>query len=89
MTAPGVNIIAAYSESTSPSESAFDKRIIPFMTMSGTSMSCPHVAGLVGLLKSIHPDWSPAIMTTGKVYSLYDLVTHFLIAIIHQVLHIL
>ncbi|RHN63361.1 putative tripeptidyl-peptidase II [Medicago truncatula] len=70
ITAPGVNIIAAYSESTSPSQSASDKRIIPFMTMSGTSMSCPHVAGLVGLLKSIHPDWSPAaiksaIMTTA------------------------
>ncbi len=27
--------------------------------MSGTSMSSPNVAGVVGLLKSIHPDWSP------------------------------
>ncbi|RHN63365.1 putative tripeptidyl-peptidase II [Medicago truncatula] len=70
ITAPGVNIIAAYSEAISPTENSYDKRRTPFITMSGTSMSCPHVAGLVGLLKSIHPDWSPAaiksaIMTTA------------------------
>ncbi|KAK7262053.1 hypothetical protein RJT34_29613 [Clitoria ternatea] len=71
VTAPGVNIIAAYSEGVSPTDMNFDKRRIPFITMSGTSMSCPHVAGVAGLLKTLHPDWSPAvirsaIMTTAR-----------------------
>ncbi|XP_050871297.1 subtilisin-like protease SBT5.4 isoform X7 [Lathyrus oleraceus] len=70
ITAPGVNIIAAYTLANSPTEQPSDKRRIPFVTMSGTSMSCPHVAGVVGLVKSVHPDWSPAaiksaIMTTA------------------------
>ncbi|KAL2245053.1 UNVERIFIED_CONTAM: Subtilisin-like protease SBT5.4 [Sesamum indicum] len=69
VTAPGVNIIAAYSEAVSPT-GAFDVRKTPFNTESGTSMSCPHVSGVAGLIKTRHPDWSPAairsaIMTTG------------------------
>ncbi|CAI9755080.1 unnamed protein product [Fraxinus pennsylvanica] len=71
ITAPGVNIVAAYSEGVSPTGEEFDKRTTPFNTESGTSMSCPHVSGVVGLLKSLHPDWSPAaiksaIMTTAR-----------------------
>ncbi|CAK8562879.1 unnamed protein product [Lathyrus sativus] len=74
ITAPGVNIIAAYTLATSPTEQPSDKRRIPFVAMSGTSMSCPHVAGVVGLVKSVHPDWSPAaiksaIMTTATTKS--------------------
>lgn len=70
VTAPGVDIIAAYSEAANPTEEDYDKRKTSFNMISGTSMSCPHVAGVVGLLKSLHPDWSPAairsaIMTTG------------------------
>ncbi|XP_050236945.1 subtilisin-like protease SBT5.4 [Mercurialis annua] len=71
VTAPGVNILAAYSGATSPSELDIDKRRVPYDVLSGTSMACPHVSGIVGLIKSIHPDWSPAaiksaIMTTAK-----------------------
>jgi subtilisin family serine protease len=70
ITAPGVNILAAYSEGTSPTDQESDKRRVPFNIDSGTSMSCPHIAGIAGLLKTLHPDWSPsaiksAIMTTG------------------------
>ncbi|XP_022862281.1 subtilisin-like protease SBT5.4, partial [Olea europaea var. sylvestris] len=54
ITAPGVNIIAAYSEGVSPTGEELDKRITPFSIESGTSMSCPHVAGVVGLLKSLY-----------------------------------
>ncbi|GMY36573.1 subtilisin-like protease SBT5.4 [Fagus crenata] len=71
ITAPGVNIIAAYTGAASPTNEDFDKRRVPFITMSGTSMSCPHVSGVVGLLKKLQPHWSPsaiksAIMTTAR-----------------------
>ncbi|XP_038904203.1 uncharacterized protein LOC120090550 [Benincasa hispida] len=71
ITAPGVNILAAYSEDASPSGSSFDNRRIPFNIVSGTSMSCPHISGIVGLLKTLYPKWSPAaiksaIMTTAE-----------------------
>ncbi|KAK7372609.1 hypothetical protein VNO80_05995 [Phaseolus coccineus] len=70
ITAPGVNILAAYSLATSPSNLPSDRRRIPFNVQQGTSMSCPHVAGIAGLLKTLYPHWSPAaiksaIMTTA------------------------
>ncbi|GMN59914.1 hypothetical protein TIFTF001_029005 [Ficus carica] len=70
--APGVNIIAAYSEAIGAADVMSDDRRVSFNIKSGTSMSCPHVAGVVGLIKTLHPDWSPAaiksaIMTTARI----------------------
>ncbi|KAJ3677559.1 hypothetical protein LUZ60_003283 [Juncus effusus] len=72
ITAPGVSILAAYTGATGPTGLSFDDRHVLFNSESGTSMSCPHVAGIAGLLKALHPDWSPsairsAIMTSARV----------------------
>ncbi|KAK7374449.1 hypothetical protein VNO80_07879 [Phaseolus coccineus] len=72
VTAPGVNILASYSLFASASNLPSDtRRGFPFNVMQGTSMSCPHVSGIAGLIKTLHPDWSPAaiksaIMTTAS-----------------------
>ncbi|CAN4089460.1 unnamed protein product [Withania somnifera] len=53
--APGVLILAAVSGET------------PYEFYSGTSMAAPHVSGIVALLKSLHPDWSPAAIKSAIV----------------------
>ncbi|KAJ7960218.1 Subtilisin-like protease [Quillaja saponaria] len=70
ITAPGVSVIAAYTEAEGPTNQEFDKRLVEFTSLTGTSMSCPHVSGTAGLLKTLYPTWSPAaiksaIMTTS------------------------
>jgi subtilisin family serine protease len=71
--APGVNILAAWSGDASPSSLPSDRRRVGFNILSGTSMSCPHVAGVAALIKASHPEWSPAqiksaLMTTAYVH---------------------
>ncbi|CAI8589223.1 unnamed protein product [Vicia faba] len=65
---PGVNILAAWALS-------LDNKLPPYNIVSGTSMSCPHLSGIAALIKSSHPDWSPAaiksaIMTTANTLNL-------------------
>ncbi|KAF6174544.1 hypothetical protein GIB67_017127 [Kingdonia uniflora] len=69
--APGVNILAAWPDGVSPSELVSDPRRSEFNSISGTSMSCPHVSGLAALLIGAHPNWSPAEIKSAMMTSAY------------------
>ncbi|NOX31875.1 MAG: S8 family peptidase [Actinobacteria bacterium] len=66
VTAPGVNILAG--NTPLPTSGATGQL---FQSISGTSMSSPHVAGLYALMREAQPDWTAAmaksaLMTTSR-----------------------
>lgn len=65
--APGVNILAAWTDAVGPTGLDLDTRRTEFNILSGTSMACPHVSGAAALLKSAHPDWSPAAIRSAMM----------------------
>ncbi|XP_057954874.1 subtilisin-like protease 4 [Malania oleifera] len=70
---PGVSILAAWPFSLEGNTTSTSN--LAYNMISGTSMSCPHLGGVGALLKSSHPDWSPAaiksaIMTSANVVDL-------------------
>ena len=70
--APGVDILAAFSGSASPTNEDWDPRRVDFNIYSGTSMACPHVSGIAALIKSVHPDWSPAAIRSAMMTTAYS-----------------
>ncbi len=64
LTAPGVDVLAARSQYAPEGDGSY-------LTMSGTSMATPHVAGAAALLANAHPDWTgtqlkDALVSTTK-----------------------
>ncbi|VAH63732.1 unnamed protein product [Triticum turgidum subsp. durum] len=72
VTAPGLNILAAWSEASSPTKLDGDNRVVKYNIISGTSMSCPHVSATAVLLKSAHPDWSTAAIRSAIMTTAYN-----------------
>ncbi|XP_073135146.1 subtilisin-like protease [Henckelia pumila] len=62
---PGLNILAAWPESVDQN----NNQQASFNMISGTSMSCPHLSGIAALIKSSHPDWSPAMIKSAIMTS--------------------
>ncbi len=71
ITAPGSDIYSAYSEDQpftnypSPTE---------FNAISGTSMSSPHIAGALALIKQARPEWSPSEVMSAMQLTANDQV---------------
>ena len=72
VTAPGVDILAAWTGENSPTELDSDTRRVKFNIISGTSMSCPHVSGIAALLRQARPEWSPAAIKSALMTTAYN-----------------
>ncbi|CAN6245879.1 unnamed protein product [Urochloa humidicola] len=72
LTAPGVDILAAWTGKNSPSELDSDPRRVKFNIFYGTSVACAHVSGIATLLRQVHPDWSPAAIKSALMTTAYN-----------------
>lgn len=68
ITAPGTLILASWPQNVPATELQYQNSLFSnFNLLSGTSMSCPHVAGVAALLKEMHPCWSPAAIRSAMM----------------------
>ncbi|RCV13711.1 hypothetical protein SETIT_2G367500v2 [Setaria italica] len=74
--APGANILAAWPGESPLTQSKSDARRASFNIVSGTSMACPHVAGVAALLKHKHHDWTPAMIQSALMTTAATLDSH-------------
>ncbi|KAI4982421.1 hypothetical protein ZWY2020_022913 [Hordeum vulgare] len=72
VTAPGVEILAAWTGAASPSGLDSDRRRVHYNVLSGTSMACPHVSGIAAMLRQARPGWSPAAIKSALMTTAYN-----------------
>ena len=68
ITAPGVQILAGNSPFPDPGNLPDEL----FQAIAGTSMSSPHIAGTLALLKQAYPNWSPAMAKSAIMTTAYQ-----------------
>ncbi|XP_022843071.1 subtilisin-like protease SBT1.9 [Olea europaea var. sylvestris] len=79
--APGTNVLASWIPDTATGYIGNIALTSDYIMISGTSMACPHAAGIAALLKGAHPEWSPAAIRSAMITtaSPFDNTEHYIL----------